>query len=144
MIVLDTNIVSNFMQRTPDLQVCQWLDAQPEGTLYLPSVVVSEIYFGLGLLADGRKRTQLTQSFEMFMARGFANHILDFDMRAAKAYGAIRSLRQQQGKPMSICDAQIAAIAQVRHFALATRNIKDFAGCGIVLVNPFESVEKNG
>jgi len=137
MIILDTNVVSNFMQKTPNLQVCMWLDAQPIHSLYLPSVVISEIYFGLGLLANGKKRTQLTQSFEQFVARGFAGNILDFDKDAAKSYGIIRSLRQQQGKPMSTCDAQIAAIAQVHHFAIATRNIKDFDSCGIVLINPF-------
>lgn len=139
MIFLDTNVVSNFMQSAPNLQVCAWLDEQTTSSLYLPSVVVAEIYFGLNLLPIGKKRSQLLSAFEQFMTRGFVDRIVDFDAKAAQAYSVIRARKHQQGRPMGMADAQIAAIAQVHQAVIATRNVKDFEGCGVALINPFES-----
>lgn len=138
MILLDTNVVSNVMKKQPNLQVSLWLDSQPSRGLYLPTITIAEIYYGLNLLPKGKQTTQLTQLFEKFVSGGFVGNILDFDEEAAVVYAQIKATRQQQGRPMSMADAQIAAIAQVHHLALATRNIKDFEGCGLRLINPFE------
>ena len=137
MIVLDTNIVSEFMTSPPAEPVCAWMNAQDVATLYLTSISIAEIGFGLRVMPDGRRRQMLTDRFERFLAAAFESRILSFDEDAARIYGEIRGRRREQGRPMSGIDAQIAAVAKTRGFAVATRNVRDFEGCGLDLINPF-------
>ena len=76
--------------------------------------------------------------FERFIESGFESRILEFDIAAARRYGEIMGHRRAIGLPMSVPDGQIAAIARVHRFAVATRNIRDFDNCGLSLINPFE------
>ena len=137
MIVLDTNVVSEFMTSAPAEPVLAWLNDQDAAQLYFTSVSIAEIAFGLWVMPDGRRRRLLTDRFEQFLGTAFESRILSFDQDAARAYGEIRGHRQEQGHPVSNFDAQIAAIARTRGFAVATRNTRDFADCGLDLINPF-------
>jgi len=137
MIVLDTNVVSEFMTSPPARPVQEWLNAQDAASLHLTTISIAEISFGLRALPDGRRRQLLADRFEEFLAAAFESRVLPFDEDAARAYGEIRGHRREQGRPMSNFDGQIAAIAKTRGFAVATRNIKHFEDCGLELIDPF-------
>lgn len=137
MIVLDTNVVSELMTSPPAETILKWLNAQDAVNLYLTTISIAEIGFGLRVMPDGRRRRLLTDRFEQFLAAAFATRILPFDESAARVYGEIRGLRRELGRPMSTFDGQIAAIARARGFSIATHNIKDFENCGVELINPF-------
>jgi predicted nucleic acid-binding protein len=138
MIILDTNVVSEFMTSPPAHSVRQWLNAQASGGLYLTTISIAEIEFGLMVLPEGKRRQFLASRFEQFVELAFSERILPFDEPAAHLYGRIRAERRARGRPMSNFDAQIAAIARAKSFWLATRNVKDFEGCGLDLINPFD------
>jgi predicted nucleic acid-binding protein len=137
MIVVDTNVVSEFMVSPPAQSVLEWLNAQDAADLYLTTISIAEISFGLHVMPDGHRRRQLSDRFEQFLGAAFASRILPFDEDAARAYGEIRGHRREFGRPISAFDGQIAAIARKRGFAIATRNVRDFEDCGLELINPF-------
>ena len=137
MIILDTNIVSEVMRPRPDQSVLDWLNRQSAHNLYLSVISVAEIEYGLRCLPTGKRRAQLTGSFERFLVRAFSGRVLAFEQDAAHLYGDIMSERKAMGRPMSMPDGEIAATARAKGFALATRNLDDFVDCGLELINPF-------
>ena len=138
MIILDTNVVSEFMTSPPASQVLYWLNAQDVASLYLSTITIAEIGYGLRAMPDGKRCQLLSERFEQFIDEAFTQRILSFDENAARVYGEIMCHRKEIGCPMSSLDGQIAAIARSRGFYVATRNIKDFVHCQIELINPFE------
>lgn len=138
MILLDTNVVSEVMRPQPDERVLLWLNDVDRGSAFLSAVSIGEIRYGLAALPPGRKRRNLQQRFDKFVALGFAERVPSFDERAADHYGEIMARCRKLGRPMGVADGQIAAIATAEGFALATRNTADFDDCGIELLNPFE------
>lgn len=138
MIILDTNVVAEIMKASPSRAVLDWLNAQDTASLYLTAISLAEIGYGLCLLPDGKRRQFLAERFEQFVAQAFEQRILSFDEAAACAYGGIMGHRKALGRPISVTDGQIAAIAKTRGFTIATRNIKDFEESQITLVNPFQ------
>lgn len=138
MILLDTNIVSEVMKPEPKNSVLQWLDYQETEELYLSTITIAEINFGIRILPDGRRRHTLANRFEDFIAKGFDQRILPFDTKAAYLFGELMARRRELGRPMSFPDGQIAAIVRSHHFVLATRNVDDFDHCGVDILNPFE------
>ncbi len=137
MILLDTNIVSEFMTSVPDASVLAWMNVQRDGGLYFSTVSIAEIEFGLCVLPQGKRRSLLAQRFNEFVEIAFGPRVLAFDVDAARSYGSIRGRRRALGRPMSAFDAQIAAIAKTQGLTVATRNTKDFADIGVDLVDPF-------
>jgi hypothetical protein len=138
MTLLDTNVVSAAMARSPDAAVVAWLDRQDTLTLFVSAVTVAEIQYGLQILPEGRRRRSLEDRFARFVAEGFSGRVLPFDADAAQRYGEIMAARRGAGRPMSILDGQIAAIARARRLAVATRNVRDFELCGLEVIDPFE------
>jgi predicted nucleic acid-binding protein len=138
MLVLDTNVVSEMMRPAPNPRIAAWLSRQPASEVHLTALTVGEIGYGLSLLPPGRRRSTLERRFAEVLERGFADRVLAFDAAAALAYGPIMAARRAEGRPMSVVDGQIAAIAQVAGAVLASRNLADFDGCGLRLVNPFD------
>lgn len=137
MILLDTNILSELMRPAPSPAVMSWLAAQPAASLFISAVTEAELRYGVMLLPEGRRRAELMTALEAMLADDFAGRILPFDSAAALAFAAIAASRRQAGKPVSQFDAQIAAIAQSRGAELATRNVADFAECGVEIINPW-------
>lgn len=137
MILIDTNVISEIMRPAPDGVVVDWFNNQDSGALYVSSVTIGEIEYGLRILPDGRKRDVLRDRFAGFMAQAFATRIVPYDETAARAYGDLMGARREIGRPLNAPDGQIAAIARTQGYALATRNIRDFRECGIELMNPF-------
>ena len=137
MIVLDTNIVSEVMKVSPSKWVIEWLNAQESSSLFLSTVTIGEIEFGLRVLPDGQRRRSLKERFEQFVSQAFTQRVLDYDESAARTYGEVMGYRRELGRPLSVPDGQIASIARTHGFAVATRNVSDFEECEIELINPF-------
>ena len=137
MILVDTNVVSELMRTAPEPSVVQWMNRQPPSQLHLASVSIAEITYGISILPHGRRRHGLQQRFDRFIAAGFAERVLGFDLAAALHYGEIMGSCKEVGRPMSVVDGQIAAPARSRGCVLATRNVTDFEACGLDLINPW-------
>jgi predicted nucleic acid-binding protein len=138
-ILLDTNVVSEVMRVAPSPAVLAWLNEQDSTTLFVSTVTIAEIEYGLRVLPDGKRRVGLRDRFEQFLAQAFAGRVRDFDQDAARSYGEVMGARREMGRPMSVPDGQIAAVARSRGYAVATRNVADFEDCGLTLVNPFRA-----
>jgi toxin FitB len=139
MIVLDTNVVSELLRPTPDSSVITWLGEQPPAALFTTTVTRAEVLYGIRVLPAGRRRRNLLDAALAIFNEDLAEHVLTFDNDAADAYAEIAESRRAAGKPISQFDAMIAAMARSRGASLATRNAKDFAGCGIDVVNPWSA-----
>ncbi|MCJ7796721.1 MAG: type II toxin-antitoxin system VapC family toxin [Thermoleophilia bacterium] len=137
MILLDTNVVSELMRRAPDPSVMVWIDEQPQYSLYISAVTRAEIELGIAVVPEGRRKHGL-QAAAMRMFAEFHGRCLAFDEPAASRYAALVSSRTRAGRPISVEDAQIAAMALAAGFVLATRNVRDFADIdGLSVVDPF-------
>jgi predicted nucleic acid-binding protein len=137
MIVLDTNVLSEFMRVNPDPGVVAWLNVQPTSTLYVTTITEAEILRGIALLPDGRRRRDLSAAVERALGVLFDERILPFDSAAAHSYAPIAASRRASGNPISQADCQIAAIARSKGASVATRDMKGFQDCGIEVVNPW-------
>ncbi len=137
-ILLDTNVISEVMRPNPSGNVISWLNSHNNTGLFISSITIAEICYGLRILPEGQRRQSLQSRFEQFISQGFAKNIINFNEPAARAYAEIMGIRKEKGRPMSLPDGQITAIAKTNYLSLATRNITDFEGCGIELINPFE------
>ena len=136
--LLDTNVVSAVMAPVPASSVLRWLDRQEAASLFLSTITIAEIGYGIRVLPQGRRRKLLTERFAEFIARGFEHRVLAFDAAAAHEYAEIMGHRKELGRPMSVPDGQIAAIARAHRFSVATRNVRDFEECGLQIFNPFD------
>lgn len=137
MIVLDTNVVSELMRAQPDAAVLRWMDAQSPTSLWLNSVVVSELLYGVAKLPKGKRKEQLILAVAAMVDEDFAGRVLSFDVEAAAEYASLVVMRENTGLSVSMADAQIAAICLSQGATLATRNTKHFEGLGLTLINPW-------
>jgi len=126
------------MRPKPSDNVLNWLNQNSNLGLFVSSITIAEICYGLRILPIGQRRQQLEMSFEQFISKGFTGRILVFDEIAARIYAEIMGSCKEKDYPMSLPDGQIAAIAKANQLILATRNISDFKCCEIKLMNPFE------
>jgi predicted nucleic acid-binding protein len=127
------------MRSHPAAPVFAWAAAQPRTALYTTSINKAEILYGIAVLPEGRRRTALAVAAEAMFIDDFAGRVLPFDEEAAVRYAEIITARRREGRPIEAFDAQIAATARVAGAELATRDVGDFAGCGLALVNPWET-----
>jgi predicted nucleic acid-binding protein len=137
MIILDTNVISELMTRSPAPRVEDWVRARSPTSLFTTSVTEAEILFGVQLLPKGKRRDRVQDAAQTVFGRVFAGRLLPFGGDAARAYARIAADRRRRGKPISVLDAQIAAIARAAGASLATRNVADFDGCGIEVLDPW-------
>ena len=136
MILLDTNVVSEAMKPEPAPAVRAWLDAQAAETLFLSSVAVAELMFGIGALPNGRRKDKLTAALDGALEL-FADRILPFDTRAARRYAALAVTARATGKGFPTPDGYIAAIAAAHDFAVASRDTSAFTAAGITVIDPW-------
>jgi len=137
MILLDTNVVSAPTKPRPDANVRAWIDAQPGSTLFICTPVLAELHFGVHGLPAGSRRDRLNSYIEYLQYDLYAERVLSFDAPAAAEYGRLAAKRESAGRRMEFMDAMIAAIAVTHRAALATRDVDDFAGLDIEIINPF-------
>lgn len=138
MILLDTNVVSEAIKPTPHPSVRAWLDAQAAETLFLSSVTVAEMAFGIGALPAGRRRQALAAALEGVLAL-FAGRVLAFDEAAALRYGELAVRARAAGKGFPTPDGYIAAIAAARGFMVASRDGSAFAAAGVAVIDPWRA-----
>jgi predicted nucleic acid-binding protein len=134
--LLDTNIVSEVMLPDGDPAILRWLNAQSIETLYLSTITIAELRYGIANLPAGRKKQALLDALEQRVLPVFENRILSFDLAAADAYGTLRSLARAAGKAISLSDGYIAAIASVHGLAVATRDVSPFQAAGLQVIVP--------
>ena len=138
MIILDTNVLSEFMKAVPSPVVMDWVEQQEISELFTTTITQAEVYYGLALLPIGKRRSEMERAARLMFEQDFQDRVLTFDSLAAVEYAALASLRRQLGKPIAQADAQIAAIARANRAVLATRNIPDFSDCQLILINPWD------
>ena len=140
MMLLDTNVLSEFMRPSPSQEVGAWLDSRDCRRVWVCAVTRAEIELGVALMPDGQRKKGFQQAAQAMFAEEFVGRCLPFDGAAATCYARIVSLRTRLGRPISVEDAQIAAIALAHGLVLATRNERDFELIeGLVVVNPWQS-----
>lgn len=137
MIVLDTNVISEVFKLAPAPDVVAWLQQQDDALVYTTAVTRGELLYGLNIMARGKRRDMLVSGLQRVFAVRFADHVLPYDEAAADAYAAILAKRRDMGRPTGVSDAMIAGITHSRGATLATRNVRDFEGCGINLIDPW-------
>jgi toxin FitB len=136
MILLDTNVISEAIKPQPDPKVRAWLDAQAAETLYLSTVTLAEMQFGIDALPVGKRKAMLTEALDGVMEL-FAGRILTFDVQAARRYGELAVKARVAGKGFPTPDGYIAAIAAAHGFTVASRDASAFAAAGLDVIDPW-------
>jgi predicted nucleic acid-binding protein len=131
--LLDTNVLSELPRPRPHAGVLRWLGSQRE--IALSAITLEELTYGVER-AKGPARERL---------RGWLQALLDSRPRivpvtplVASTAGRLRAQREASGRPVAQADMLVAACALTEGLVLATRNVRDFEGCGVALLNPFE------
>lgn len=137
MIILDTNVISEINKRSVDANVRAWLRTQSPQDLFATSISLAEILYGVEILVDGKRKAELRDDMESVFVRYFRSRILPFDDRAARVYGILVAAARARGKSILIADGQIAAIAHVHAFTVATRDTSPFEAAGVPVINPW-------
>ena len=136
MILLDTNVVSEAITREPHPRVRAWLNAQRAETLFLSSITVAELLFGVGALPAGKRKDALAAALYDLLDQ-FAARVLPFDTHAAQRYAVLAVTARVTGKGFPAPDGYIAAIADAHKFAVASRDTSAFAAAGMTVINPW-------
>lgn len=139
MIVLDTNVLSELMRAKPAPEVLAWIDGQPSSQLFISSITVAEILYGIARMADGKRKQGLLDLATLMFDEDFAGRILSFDSDAAVHYAGLAAESEVKGKVVEMADGQIAAIAALHDARVATRNVRHFDYLGVPVINPWET-----
>ena len=136
MIVVDTNVWSELARLQPNERVRGW-EAEHSAELWMSAIVIAEFRAGAKLMPPGRNRQALEELIEAIVT-GYADRILVFDEACSRLYGDVLASAKAAGKPIQTADAMIAATARTHGMSVATRNLNDFAGAKVPLINPWE------
>ena len=137
MIILDTNVVSEAMRPVPDAYVRSWLNEQASETLYLSSVTLAELLFGIRSLPMGKRRSSLDRALKELLEL-FEGRVLPFDTDAARHYADLAVTARQSGQGFPTPDGYIAAIAASRGFVVASRDTSPYAAAQVQVINPWQ------
>lgn len=137
MLLLDTNVVSELMRRAPAPAVLHFVDSKLLREMFLPSIALAELRYGIQRLPQGRRRDDIETAFASLLEAGFDGRVLAFDSACAEGYAELRARRERAGRPVTVQDALIGGMALAYGATLATRNIADFADTGVDLVDPW-------
>ena len=138
MIIIDTNVISEVIRPGRNPKVLNWLDEQIIETLYLTATSLSELRLGIECLPAGKRKKALNADIHALLSSFFDTRILPFDREAALAYGTLLASASIKGKSVSVSDGQIAAIASIYNFYVATRDTAPFAALGVPVIDPWK------
>ena len=138
MIVLDTNVISEAMKPQPHPAVRAWLNDQAAETLYISSVTLAELLFGIAALPAGKRKDMLALAVDGLLEL-FQGRVLPFDNEAARQYAELAVIARAAGRGFPTPDGYIAAIAVSRGYIVATRDTAPFQSAGVAIINPWES-----
>ncbi|WP_307268673.1 type II toxin-antitoxin system VapC family toxin [Labrys wisconsinensis] len=137
MIVLDTNVVSEPLKPAANPAVLAWLDRQAIETLFLTTISLAELRYGVAALPDGRRKSGFGAALEGRILALFGSRVLAFDTAAADAYAVIRARAKAAGRAIAAADSYIAATAAAHGFAVASRDTEPFEAAGLPVINPW-------
>lgn len=137
MILLDTNVISALMRPEPETPVLKWLDDQPRSSIWITSITIMELHFGLQILPKGRHRERMLQLLERLLAEKIEGRVAPFDTAAAEQAGDLMASRKLKGRTAEYRDTMIAGIALSTRATLATRNAAHFADLSAPVINPW-------
>ena len=137
MIILDTNVISEAMKREPNPAVKEWLNKQAVETLYLSTIVLAELLFGVAALPTGKRKSKLTAALNGITDL-FGDRVVLFDIPTAQAYAQLMAEARLAGKAISTADGYIAAMAITNGMMVATRDVEPFEVAGVQVINPWE------
>lgn len=137
--LLDTNIPSELMRSSPELAVARWVAGQAIEALYLSVVSIGELQKRFTIMPEGKRRTQLRDWLETALLPLFQERVLPVTDSAAERWGTLDGTRQMMGRPLSVPDGLIAATALEHDLTVVTRNIRDFDGWGVSLIDPWQN-----
>lgn len=140
--MLDTNVVAEPLKLAGDSAVLAWLNHQDIETLFLTTISVAELRYGVAAMPDGRRKDGLSAALEQRVIALFGPRVLAFDLAAADAYVVIRTRAKAEGKAIAAADTYIAAIAAVHGFAVATRDTAPFEVADVRVINPWGPVSR--
>ena len=135
--LLDTNIPSELIRTRPDPNVERWVYAQNEQSLYLSVVSIGELRRGLAILPISKRRTELTLWLDGDLLPRFHRRILSVTQSIADRWGILDGQCQLRGTPLNTADGMIAATALEHGLTVVTRNVRDFTGLGVEVINPW-------
>jgi predicted nucleic acid-binding protein len=138
-ILLDTNVVSEPLKLNPDPVMVAWIDAQVIETLYLSTVSVTELRYGIAVLPNGKKKESLRTSLDERILPLFESRILPFDMEAAEICADLRVRARALGQGIGTADSYIAGIAAAKGLTVATRDTQPFEAAGVAVINPWKT-----
>ncbi len=136
MIVLDTNVIAELMRPHPEPAVLAWANGPESAEVAITAMNEAEILHGLARLPAGGRKQALLDSWQTLVTALLGNRVLAYHREAARWYGELLARREQLGRPIATADAVIAATAPAQGAQLATRNMSDFTGLGLDLINP--------
>ena len=136
-VMLDTNVVSELIRKSPNPVVEAWVTGYALENLFFSTVGEAEMRYGAAIMSSGRRREAMEADIERMLREAFDGRILPFDRAAARAYASIVAVRRSAGRPIAPFDGQIAAIARSRNLAVATRNVRDFVGIDMEIIDPW-------
>ena len=135
--VIDTNVLSEYLKERPNEAVIAWMDGIPTEEQFTSTVSLAEVNKGIARMTDGRRRRDREEAAYYLFHVGFAGRILPFDVQAAELFGEVFETRRRSGGSYYVEDCMIAAIAKAHGMAVATRNVRDFEGIGVDVIDPW-------
>lgn len=129
-------MISELMQIAPEQRVLAWIDRQARSALWITSITVFEVFYGLEVMAPGRKQTSLRNSFGQFLNR-VGDRIAGLDQVAAEKAAALMAAREKKGQPRDLRDTMIAGIVLANDASLVTRNVTHFDDISATIINPW-------
>lgn len=136
-LLLDTNVLSEVTKPRPEVRVLEWLDELDEDRAFISVVSITEIRRGVVQMDNGRKRDALAEWLARDLPQRFDSRVIPVDGAVAIAWGDLMGLAKRTGRGLSSMDGLIAATAIAHDLTLATRNIRDFEGLGIEIIDPW-------
>jgi toxin FitB len=137
--LLGTNVVSELVAPAPEPRVLRWMTDQDPRHLFLSVITLGELAYGVARLDAGRRQERLARWLAEELTAQFAGRVLVFDHAVTVRWGELRAAAERQGRPRPTVDLQLAATAAEHSLTVATRNVADFEGLGIAIVNPWKA-----
>lgn len=134
--LIDTCVISELRKPAPQESVLAWLQACDEEDLFISSLSLGELCFGISILPEGKKKNDLSFWFNELI-EAFLERILPVTESVAIIWGNLRAQAQKSGSVMPVIDGLLAATAEAHRMVLVTRNIDDIQAAGISILNPW-------
>jgi toxin FitB len=132
--LVDTNVLSELRRKVPNRAVVHWFSERPVATLFLSVLTLGELRKGIETVADAARRQRLTDWLEADLPAFFTGRVLGIDAAVADRWGRMQAVA---GRPLPAIDSLLAATAAQHGLVLVTRNVRDFNGLGVQVLDPW-------